>query len=465
MAELSICDIKHLIELINSTAKDDTKVKFDDAKAIIELLTGLGKSTELSICDILIELIKSTANDDAKVKFDDAKAIIELLIGLGKSTESEPVNPEPMGVIGDDEYKSLESLGLGRGVDATKPYPWRDKSSIQVRRVNPDKCKNIIGTEESRKFEYYEDEVNSVLKQQFSTNLSVEEPSKSLAIGIGAEHSRSFAETRKEVGERIMTRTASFRADRDDCDDFEAKLSEWLLERIEAKQMYDIELKRDKHLTKEISELKVKAKGKDSQALLEEYITAIAMRAAKLAEGAATEKDEAAKAAKMMDAYQETWALLQHCYDYVEQLGITHYVHTIKLGAAKYEVLTQGTYDTKFSATPTFEINKVAKAVVAAEGSHTKHRGHETTSTNSIGIITKKDDSPAMVERGPPNEAVLEIELKPLHSLVGMRALQLAMQWALKRYIKRRESRKGMYYYMCVHVFRGLRVVKGTNTA
>ena len=360
-------------------------------------------------------------------------------------------DPEPQGVIGDDEYKCLESLGLGRGIDATKPYPWRDKSSIQVRRVDPDKCKNIIGTEESRKCEYYEDEVNSVLTQQFSTNLTVEEPSKSLAIGIGAEHSRSFAETRKEVGQRIMTRTASFRMERDDCDDFEVKLSEWLLERIKAKRMYDMELKRDTHLTK-IPERNTDTNGKDSLARMEEYITAITMRAARLAEEAATEKDETAKAAKTQDAYQETWALLQHCYDYIEHLGITHYVHTIKLGAAKYEILTQGTYDIKFSATSTFEINKVAKAVVSAEASHKKHRKREKMSTNSIGIITKKDDDPPMVESGPPNEAVLEIELKPLHSLVSTRALQLAMKWALKRYIKRRETRKGMYNHVCAYV-------------
>ena len=47
-----------------------------------------------------------------------------------------------------------------------------------------------------------EEEVDSVLTQQFNTNLTIEEPSNSLAIGIGAEHTRSFAETRKAVGHK-----------------------------------------------------------------------------------------------------------------------------------------------------------------------------------------------------------------------------------------------------------------------
>ena len=55
-------------------------------------------------------------------------------------------------MIGNDEYKRLEDLGLGRGVDVTKPYPWQSKSSFQVRKVE---CKNIIGTEESGQREYY----------------------------------------------------------------------------------------------------------------------------------------------------------------------------------------------------------------------------------------------------------------------------------------------------------------------
>ena len=71
-----------------------------------------------------------------------------------------------------------------------------------------------------------------------------------------------------------------------------------------------------------------------------------------------------------------------------------------------------------------------------------KNRTRKWKTVNSIGKI---DPDKLTVKREAPDEAMLEIELKPLHSLVHMRALHLALKWALKRYIQRRESRKGVY--------------------
>ena len=393
---------------------------------------------ELSFGDVkfllALTLVKNEVRDDKKVKFDDAKKIIDLIIHAGKDTTPGPkpilTKPDPPeGVIGKDEYKRLENLGLGRGVDVTKPYPWQSKSSFQVRKVDTD-CKNIIGTEESGQTEFYEEEVNSVLTQQFNTNLTIEEPSNSLVIGIGAEHSRSFAETKKAVGVKVMTRTASFRTDCKD-DDFEEKLSEWILERIATKQKWSLE-------QEDLIKLPGKGKG-TSKERLEMYLTDVARKLAKdLPPEARKSSDRAAE----KRAYRGTWELLQGCYDYVEQVGVTHYVHTIKLGAAKYEILTQETYNSKFTATPSFEVNKVAKAVLSANAGTNRTRTRKWKTMNSIGKI---DPDKLTVKKEAPDEAVLEIELKPLHSRVHMRALHLALQWALKRYIQRRESRKGVY--------------------
>lgn len=392
---------------------------------------------ELSFGDVkyllALTLVKNEVKDDKKIRFDDAKKIIDLIIHVGKGTkpnppvQNEPKKPE--GVIKDDECKRLEDLGLGRGVDVTKPYPWQSKSSFQVRKIDTD-CKNIIGTEESGLREFYEEEVNSVLTQQFNTNLTIEEPSNSLAIGIGAEHSRSFAETRKAVGHKVMTRTASFQTDYRD-DSFEEKLSEWILEHIATKQKWSLE--RD-----DLIELPRKELG-TSKERLEMYLTDVA---SKLAKDFSPETRKSSDRAAEKIAYRRTWELLQGCYDYVEHVGITHYVHTIKLGAAQYEILTQETYDSKFTATPSFEVNKVAKAIVSASAGTSKNRTRKWKTVNSIGKI---DPVNFTVKREAPDEAVLEIELKPLHSLVHMRALQLALKWALERYIRRRESRKGVY--------------------
>ena len=286
--------------------------------------------------------LTSVVNDDKKIKFDDAKKIIDLIVQAGKAIE-----PEPKGVIGKDEYKRLENLGLGRGVDVTKPYPWQSKSSFQVRKVDTD-CENIIGTEESGQREFYEEEVSSVLTQQFNTNLTIEEPSNSLKISIGAEYSRSFAETRKAVGHKVMTRTASFQTDSND-GDFEEKLSEWMLERIATKRKWSLE--QDDGL------IKLPEPG-TSKEHLKMYLTDVAR---KLAEEHPPEARQSSNRATEKGAYRGTWELLQGCYDYMEQVGITHYVHTVKLGAAEYEILNQETYNRKLTATPSFEVNKVAK--------------------------------------------------------------------------------------------------------
>ena len=401
---------------------------------------------ELSFGDVkyllALTLVKNEVTDDKKIKFDDAKKIIDLIIHTGKDATHDPTGQnepnqtgsktEPKGVIGKDEYKRLENLGLGRGVDVTKPYPWQSKSSFQVRKVDTD-CENIIGTEESGQREFYEEEVSSVLTQQFNTNLTIEEPSNSLEIGIGAEHSRSFAETRKAVGHKVMTRTASFRTDCKD-DDFEETLSEWILERIATKRKWSLE-------REDLIELPKKELG-TSKKHLEMYLTDVA---SKLAKDLPPEARQSSDRAAEKRAYRGTWELLQGCYDYVEQVGITHYVHTVKLGAAEYEILTQETYDNKFTATPSFEVNKVAKAVVSANAGISKNQTRRWKTVNSIGKIDKTDPDNLTVKREAPDEAVLEIELKPLHSLVHMRALHLALKWALKRYIQRRESRKGVY--------------------
>ena len=423
--EISVGDLKYLValSLAHDGVNDCHKVKLDDAKTVIDLITrrcpkpAEQKEPEISVGDlkylVALSLAHDGVNDCHKVKLDDAKTVIDLITRRCPK----PAKPTPSlkVVIDNKEHQRFMDYGLGRGVDATKPYPWQSKSSIQARKVVND-CENIIGTEGSGQREYYEEEVSSVLTQQFNTNLSIEEPSNSLVIGIYAEHSRSFAETRKAVGHKVMTRTVSFQTDYDD--DFEEQLSEWILERIQTRRMLGMDVGKDlMELPDKQKDNKQDNKQKGNKTRLEMYITTCPKNG----------------------AYEEMRAILQHCYEYIERLGITHYIHTIKLGAAQYEVLTQKTYDSKYTATPSFEVNKVAKAVVSAHIGTNHQDKTKNKKVNSIGKI----DKDFMVKRQPPDEAVLEIELKPLHSLVHMRALHLALKWALSRYIRCREARKG----------------------
>ena len=389
--------------------------------ATSENKTETAKKPTVTVKDmkhLLALLLDDTINDDEKISFEKAKTIIDLITTPsgddGDDTESpeeegEEVKRERMIESKLKDGGRMEDLGLGRGVDATKPHPWQSKSSIQVRTVNED-CKNIIGTEESGQREYYEEEVNSVLTQQLNTNLTIQEPSNSLTIGVDAERSRSFTDTRKAVGERVMTRTVSFRTNYDENETLEKELSKFILDRLQMKQQWD----KHREGSTELSQWEA---GADPLQHLKDFIYKLDRQSAEL------------------------WLILRHCYDFIEHLGITHYVHTIKLGAARYMVLTTEEYYSKLegSGQTGFEVNKVAKVALKSSGGHTKRDKHTMTKVSEIGKIADN----RTVEMKSPDEAVLEVELKPLYSLIQTRPLQLAVKWALEQYIKRRESRRG----------------------
>ena len=322
----------------------------------------------------------------------------------------------------EDDKETLEDLGLGRAVDATNSFPWMNKTSFQARIINEDHS-NIIGTDECNVKEYFEEEVSSVLSQQATTKLTIEEPTNSLSIGIDAEMARSLTETRKSVGERIVTRTVSFLSTFDDPPvhelkkkteptTFEAQLSEWLLDRIRSQQERESDAQGTVALISKMEETKLHPTAK-----LNEYFKSLETKS------------------------KETEMILRYCRDFIEHYGVTHYVYSMKLGAAEYEVMTSSEYFSKLNSGGEFGINKVAKVEMKAKGGFGRKRTHKSKRTTSIGAISvdEKDKRKSQVEK----EAVLEITLRPLHSLVRLRPLYAALQWALREYISDRQNRRG----------------------
>lgn len=328
----------------------------------------------------------------------------------------------------EDDEETLEDLGLGRAVDATNSFPWMNKTSFQARIINEDHS-NIIGTDECNVKEYFEEEVSSVLSQQATTKLTIEEPTNSLSIGIDAEMARSLTETRKSVGERIVTRTVSFLPTFDDPPvhelkvteptekkteptTFEAQLSEWLLDRIRSQQERESDAQGTVALISKMEETKLHPTAK-----LNEYFKSLETKS------------------------KETEMILRYCRDFIEHYGVTHYVYSMKLGAAEYEVMTSSEYFSKLNSGGEFGINKVAKVEMKAKGGFGRKRTHKSKRTTSIGAISvdEKDKRKSQVEK----EAVLEITLRPLHSLVRLRPLYAALQWALREYISDRQNRRG----------------------
>ena len=108
----------------------------------------------------------------------------------------------------DDEGERFVDLGLGRGVDASDPNPWLNKTSFQVRNVLRE---NIIGTDEGSALHTYQKEVISAFTLQAQLKASIPVPQAPIAIGVDTEQSKSVASTKRVVGCKVLVRTISFR--------------------------------------------------------------------------------------------------------------------------------------------------------------------------------------------------------------------------------------------------------------
>ena len=376
-------------------------------------------------------------------------------------------------VVSVNEVHRLIDLGLGRGVDATNPRPWKNKSSFQVREISPTLA-NIIGTDEGGAHQYFEEEISSVNKKQIEAKMSVDDPTIGVSLGVAGEYSRSISKTRIAVGERVVTRTISFRANFDDLpinsvdndilearlqtrrvlepltmvpmlrtvvpastppeilttteciqEKFESKLSAWILDRIRARQEQVTEIKeqvetQDTEITVKVTEelLVQNLNGGNPIQKLAEYIQSVSR-----------------------DSYQMR-QISQDCYEFIALLGLTHYVYAIKLGAVRFQTYTLAEYNSKASTKAKLGAEGFAKASIG--GGSTTQKESKMVQVREIGKI----DADKTVKKKPGDEAVINIQLMPIHTLVHLRAVHLAMEWALRKYITERADKSGQYSVM-----------------
>ena len=144
--------------------------------------------------------------------------------------------------IEEAEIQRFIDLGLGRGIDASNPTPWQNKTSIQVRPVT---FENIIGTEESGSVQSYEREITRVSETHWRFSPSaVFNPNLVATFSVGVEeshmHPRSQSATKEYViGTKVLNRTICFKETFDDSKlldqlhpsslMFEAWLCRWIL--------------------------------------------------------------------------------------------------------------------------------------------------------------------------------------------------------------------------------------------
>ena len=374
-------------------------------------------------------------------KTEQTKKVAIKTSGKKTTTPAPTSSGKAKPVITDDEVSRMIDLGLGRGVDATQASPWSMKTSFQVRQVTLD---NIIGTEEGGALQAYEREISSVTTQQSSLKSSISVPKAPVTISLEGEYNRSSSSTRKAVGKQVINRTISFRADFDDIpqgavhdnsnpskpekemDDtdtgsattrlyaavrrtsvavaqtqftFEQRLAEWILERVlqrwekacmQARESGNPEPKRPTII------------GVNPIADIAEY----------LREASTDDKK----------------CVFHDCTNFVRHFRITHYISAIQLGASEYRVLSENEYYKKFSSSGTFGLEAIGKFV--ASESYSKRSKVKASDTRQIGKIIKDK-----VERGSYDEAVVGIKIQPIHTLVKLRYLHLALRRALLDYV------------------------------
>ena len=307
----------------------------------------------------------------------------------------------------------FNDLGLGRGVDATNSKPWINRSAFQVRFAAPN---NVVGTEEGNLYRSFLNEVDSSLHLQ--TSLSASIPANQLvSVNVDAELSRNYSTSQKSEGAKVVTRSiaflSGFEANEDFSEEsnssFESRLLKWMQNEVR----HDFYEEND---------------------LLESILC-------------------------RMHSVDKSRALIRTCYKFIETFSITHYVHSLELGASYYHVISDKAYETKVSQNTKVTAKQVASVSAGVEGasggksSHKKYTriGHMNYTPLDSEDLLKSDSSSSKflsaihsptVGRNTMEEAVVGIKLQPISSLIGNPLLKKALQNALQEYIHDQQNIK-----------------------
>ena len=316
---------------------------------------------------------------------------------------------------------SAVAFGLGRGIDATNQTPWANKSSFQIRRVQ----RTVVETKESGALESYEHEIFSAVDTEEKLRSSLEPPEIPLSINVESEPARNSHQClRRAVGRRVISRTIAFQTDYEEraiasmdnfrSDDslllpkdptevvfnaqsshlaFEERLSEWICQRIARKQ-YLLDGQRMELCDSE------------------------------------SPTDRLAKMLHVKSVQGVEKEVMDGCKELVEGLRVTHYVSSIKLGAAQYCVMSDGEYRKKLANAGAFGLDAIAEAITPSQSSSNGSR--KASNMRRLGFISGN----GRVERGSQNEAVLEFTAVPITRLIRLPALKAALKDAVKKYMK-----------------------------
>ena len=307
--------------------------------------------------------------------------------GEAQDPASSVHDAQPKPAISDEEKaKVYMSMGLGRGVNVTDSHPWTNKGSYQVRSIIPS---DLLETNLGGNQQMYQHEISSERVQQGSLKASVAIPNSPVNVGIDMEMSRSVTGTRYVIGRKVQNRTISFKENAS-FKQFEEKLCKWILERIHEGDS-SLLPKKDTYFDSSAQPNPVE--------VIEEI----------LKDGKTNMQD--------------------YCYRYISECHITHYVSSVELGAAEYQVYTSEEYYRKFGSSGNVDVNKVLQSSSSFEDIF--KFTNVSKDVKKIGVISKD----GTVAPGSPGEAVIGVRFLPITNLVTLPQLQSAVEAMLLKYI------------------------------
>ena len=338
--------------------------------------------------------------------------------------------------------KYVADCGLGFGIDATSPSPWKNKLAYRVCHIGEGKD-DVVIVDEGGSWESFYHKVESQNELQGKLSSAVSTPDSPVSIAAGVEISRRKVRSREVFGRRLVECKASICPESFtlsasvDAHDFEARLSSWIVDRI--RYLADAWKISSQKLSR--AEQGISLEDMDELGLTKTYLK-LAKKAAEHksvkcdqvkspncppAPTAAVQEEAATDAPSNAEHILNTeWELLvKLCREFVYYFKVTHYVTVIELGVEQYQVKEVTSQVKEKSASKKLALYQNIQAAASISSAWKKFS--EDTNTRTLGVI--KDDE---VER----LAVLNFSVLPITDRVKTTYLRLALQKALMEHIE-----------------------------
>ena len=320
-------------------------------------------------------------------------------------------------------YKSRERyalLGLGRGIDITKPTPWLQKTSFQARSVSTEK---LVETEDGGILQAYSEEVRSRVTLRGEVRANVKVPEVSFNIGMHSEYTRSTLSAKHVIGTKVKNRTVSFSVDFDDVHEAASRTGRTPVLRADVSQQEDQSAHDGPSVSPQLSSQV--SETQDENLTFEERLCRW------------LNKNNLSHPAE--DRIKK---IKEDIQQFVYQFGITHYVSAIELGGLEYRVVTEKEYGMQAigEAIASVTAPGYGGADTAAKMAKRYEWSKHTSELKQIGRITGKDNEKKVTLA---DEAVIGCQLTPISSLVKNPQLKKALITAVKNYSQ--DMTKGLF--------------------